>query len=117
MNNLLCAKNFERSSLKNTDNSLKYKNVCIFQNQTEEETAECYQLIIVKAHANTRNKSQHCCVLLGVFGLQCHVCSHGPKSLTGSVKLYATSANIVGVPCNRTQHVWLNNAASVCMGL
>ena len=34
-----------------------------------------------KAHANGRNKSQHCCVLL-----------HGPKSLP-DFKLYATSAN------------------------
>ena len=58
--------------------------------------AECY----VKAHANGHNKSQHCCVLLGVFGQQCCVRLHGPKNLTG-FKLYATSAN-------KCQHVWFH---------
>ena len=33
----------------------------------------------LKAHANGRNKSQHCCVLLGVFGQQCYVRLHEPK--------------------------------------
>ena len=46
----------------------------------------------LKAHANGRNKSQHCCVLLGVFSQQYCVRLHGPKSLTG-FKLYATNAN------------------------
>ena len=50
------------------------------------------------AHANGCNKSQHCCVLLGVFGQQCCVRLEGSQSLTG-FKLYATSANIVVVPC------------------
>ena len=51
-----------------------------------------------KAHANGRNKSQRCCVLLGDFGQQCCVRLNGPKSLT-NFKLYATSVNIVVVPC------------------
>ena len=45
--------------------------------------------------------------LSGVDGRQCCVRLHGPKSLTG-FKLYATSANsanIVVVPCKRTQQV------------
>ena len=42
--------------------------------------------------------------VVAVFGQQCCVRLHGPKSLTG-FKLYATSANIVMVPCKRTQHV------------
>ena len=41
--------------------------------------------------------------LLGVVSTCC-VRLHGPKSLTG-FKLYATSANIVVVPCKRTQQV------------
>ena len=63
-------------------------------------------------HANGCNKSQHCCVLLRVFGQQCCVWVRlqGPKSLTG-FKLYATSANIVVVPCKRMQHVGPNNVA------
>ena len=62
---------------------------------------------IVKSHANERNKSQHCCVLLAN-----NVASvlSGPKTLNG-FKLYATSANIVVVPCKRTQHVGPNNVA------
>ena len=66
----------------------------------------------LKAHANGRNKSQHRCVLtlLGVFGEQCCIRLYGPKSLT-DFKLYATSANIVVVPCKRTQHVGPNNVA------
>ena len=57
----------------------------------------------LKAHANGRNKSQHCCMFLGAFGQQCCVRLHGP-GLTG-FKLYATSANIIVVPCKRTQQV------------
>ena len=53
---------------------------------------------------------QHCCVLLGVSGQKCCVRLHGPKRLTG-FKKYATSANIVVVPCKRTQRVGPNNAA------
>ena len=49
-----------------------------------------------------------CC--WGVFDQQRCVCLHGPKSLTG-FKLYATSANIVVVPCKRSQHVGPNNVA------
>ena len=60
----------------------------------------------VKAHANGRNKPQHCCVLLGVLGQQCCVHLYGPKSLTG-FKLYTTSANIVVFPGKRAQHVGL----------
>ena len=33
----------------------------------------------VEAHANGDNKSQHCCLLLGVFGQQCCARLHGPK--------------------------------------
>ena len=62
-----------------------------------------------------------CC--WGFFGQQCCVLLHGTKSLTG-FKLYATSANIVVVPCKRTQNVGpnnvvllANNVASLCMGL
>ena len=64
----------------------------------------------IKAHAKGRNKSQHFCVLLEDFGKQCCVSLHGPKSLTG-FKLYATSTNIVVVPCKRTKHVGSNNLA------
>ena len=47
----------------------------------------------LKAHANGRNKSQHCCVyIVEVFGQQCCVRLHVPISLTG-FKLYAASAN------------------------
>ena len=48
--------------------------------------------------------------MLRVVGQQCCVRLHGPKSLT-SFKLYATSANIVVIPCKRTQHVGPNNVA------
>ena len=58
----------------------------------------------IKAYANGRNKCQQLSTLLGVVGLQCCARLHGPKSLTG-FKLYATSANIVVVPCKRTQQV------------
>ena len=46
--------------------------------------------VCVKAHANGRNKSQHCCVLLA--NNVASVCMGRPKSLTG-FKLYATSAS------------------------
>ena len=80
-----------------------------------------------KAHANGRNKCQQLPTMLGVVGQQCCVRLHGPKSLTG-FKLYTTSANIVVVPCKRTQQVttywaqqcWVllaNNVGPVCMGL
>ena len=52
----------------------------------------------------------------GEGGQQCCVRLHGPKSLTG-FKLYATSANIVVVPCKQMQHVGPNNVASVCIRL
>ena len=67
--------------------------------------------------------------LLGVVGQQCCVRLHGPKSLTGQFKLYATSANIVVAPCKRTQQVTTllgptmlgvvgqHDVGSVCMGL
>ena len=81
----------------------------------------------LEAHANGRNKSQHCCVLLGVCGQQCYVRLHGPKSLTG-FKLYATSANKCQHCCGSMQTdaaCWaqqccvllVNNVASVCMRL
>ena len=57
-----------------------------------------------KAHANGRNKCQQLPTLLGAVGQQCCVRLHEPKSLT-SFKLYATSANIVVIPCKRTQQV------------
>ena len=53
--------------------------------------------------------------MLRVVGRQCCVRLYGPKRLTG-FKLYATAANIVVVPCKRTQHVGRNNVASVCIG-
>ena len=61
----------------------------------------------VKAHANGRNKCQQLPTLLGVVGQQCCVRLHGPKSLTG-FKQVSTSANIVVVPCKRTQQVTTN---------
>ena len=81
----------------------------------------------VKALANGLNKSQHCCVLLGVFGQQCCVRLHGPKSLTG-FKLYTTSANKCQHCCGSMQtdaKCWAQqcylllakNVASVCMGV
>ena len=65
---------------------------------------------IVKAHANGRNKSQHCCVFVGQ---QCCVRLYGSKRLTDSnyTQHVPTSANIVVVQCKRTQHVVLNNVA------
>ena len=53
---------------------------------------------------NGRNRCQQLPTLLGLVGQQCCVRLYGPKSLTG-FKLYATSANIVVVPCKRTQQV------------
>ena len=52
---------------------------------------------------------------LRVVGQQCCVRFHGPKSLTG-FKLYATSANIIVVPCKRT-YDGPNNVAFVFMDL
>ena len=82
---------------------------------------------VLKAHANGRNKSQHCCVLLGVFGQQCCARLYGPKNLTG-FKLCGTSANKCQHCCGSMQTdvtCWAqhcrvllaNNVASVCMGL
>ena len=51
-------------------------------------------------------------MMLEVFGQQCCVRLHGPKSSAG-FKLYATSANIVVIPGKRTQHVGPNNVAFV----
>ena len=48
--------------------------------------------------------------IMRVVGQQCCVRLYGPKSLTG-FKLYATIANIVVVPCKRTEHVGPNNVA------
>ena len=73
-------------------------------------------MLTVKAHANGRNKCQQFPTMLGVVGQQCWVRLHGPICLT-DFKLYATSANIVVVPCKRTQQVLANNVGSVCMGL
>ena len=89
----------------------------LFTPRQKKDPASLYQRL--KVHANGRNKSQHCYVLLGVFGQQCCVRLHGPKSLTVSnyTQQLPTSANIVVVPCKRTQHVGLNNVASVCMDL
>ena len=81
----------------------------------------------IKAHAKGRNKSQHCCVFLGIFGQQCCIHLHGPKSLTG-FKLYATNANKCQHCCGFMQPdatcwvqqccvLFANNVASVCMGL
>ena len=63
-------------------------------------------VVMVKAHANGRNKCQQLPTLLGVVGQQCCVRLHDPKSLTGfKLHVYATSANIVAVPCKRSQQV------------
>ena len=70
----------------------------------------------LKAHANGRNKCQQLPTLMGVVGQQCCVHLHGPKSLTG-FKLYATSANIVVVPCKQCWVLLVDNVGSVCMGL
>ena len=70
----------------------------------------------VEAHANGDNKSQHCCLLLGVFGKQCCARLHGPKSLS-VFKLCAASANIVVVPCKQTQHIRPNNGKTYLFNL
>ena len=81
----------------------------------------------LKAHANGRNKSQHCCLLLAVFSQQYCVRLHGPTSLTG-FKLYETNANKCQHCCGSMQTdatCWAqqccvllpNNVSSVCMGL
>ena len=80
-----------------------------------------------KAHANGRNKSQHCCALLGIFSQQCCVRLHGPKSLT-CFKLYARNANecqYYSGSMHMDTTCWAqqccvslaNNVASVCIGL
>ena len=85
-------------------------------------------VLIIKAHANGRNKSQHCCMLLGFFCQQCCVHLHGPKSLTGFKSsihnkcqhcLHGTTTMLALVyslkpvkllgPCKRTQHCWQKN--------
>ena len=58
--------------------------------------------------------------LLGVVGQQCCVRLHGPKSLTGQFKLYATSANIVVTTLlgpTMLGVVGQHDVRSVCMGL
>ena len=81
----------------------------------------------IKAHTNGRNKSQHCCLLLGIFNQQYWVRFHGPKSFTG-FKLYATNANKFQHCCGSIEMdatCWAqqccvllaNDVASVCMGL
>ena len=67
-----------------------------------------YSLSNLKAHANGRNKPQHCCVLLA--NNVASVCI-GLNVWLVSNYIYATSANIVVVPCKRTQHVGPNNVA------
>ena len=65
---------------------------------------------LVKVHASGRNKSQHYCVLLAnnvasvCMGLKVWPVSNYPQQVP-------TSANIVVVPCKRTQHVRPNNVA------
>ena len=100
--------------------------------------------MLLKAHANGRNKSQHCCVLLGVFSQQCCVRLHGPKSLSGFQTIYNKSQQVPTLlwlsarvlsyqkvillrpmQTDATSHnivacCWgflANNVASVCMGL
>ena len=60
--------------------------------------------LFLKAHANGRNKKQQLPTLLGVVDQQCCVRLHRPKSLTGFAT-GAARANIVVVPCKRTQQV------------
>ena len=59
---------------------------------------------LLKAHANVRNNCQQLPTLLSAVGQQGCVRLHEPKSLTG-FKLYATSANIVVIPCKRMKQV------------
>ena len=70
---------------------------------------------VVKVYTNGRNKSQRCCVLLGVFGQQC--CVRFMDLKVGSISNYTrqvpTSANIIVVPCKRTQYVGPNNVAAL----
>ena len=73
-------------------------------------------------------RAQHCCATLRRSKNNRNVATCCAKSLTG-FKLYATSANIVVVPCKRTQQVTTllgrhecyvllaKNVASVCMRL
>ena len=71
---------------------------------------------VLSVRKDACKRMQQVTTLLCVVGQQCCFRLHGPKSLTG-FKLYATSANIVVVPCKRTQHIRPNNVTSVCMGL
>ena len=64
--------------------SIFHKSLADWLGTAEDEFSHDFS---VKAHANGRNKSQRCCVLLGFFGQQCCVRLHGPKSLIG-FKLY-----------------------------
>ena len=61
----------------------------------------------LKVHANGRNKCQQLPRLLGVVGQQCCVCLHGPKVclVSNDMQQEPTSANIIVVPCKRTQQV------------
>ena len=70
--------------------------------------------LLVKTPANGSNKPQHCCVLLA--SKVASVCVYGP-TVSNYTKQVPKSANIVVVPCKRTQHAGPNNVASVCMGL
>ena len=56
----------------------------------------------LKAHANGRNKSQHCCVLLGVFDEQCCV---RLRPMQTDTTLFA----------NNKQHCWAQHVTSVCI--
>ena len=87
--------------------------------------------LYIKAHANRRNKCQQLPTLMGVVGQQC--CVRLPMGLkvrpvSNYTQQVPTSADIVVVPCKRTQQVtallgqqcWVllaNNVGSVCMGL
>ena len=72
--------------------------------------ARTYNLKPVKLLGPCKRTQQVTTLLrvVGVFGQQCCVRLHGPKSLTG-FKLYVTSANIVVIPCKRTQRVRPNS--------
>ena len=67
----------------------------------------------LKAHTNGRNKSQHCCVLLGFLANNVASVCMGLKvwPVSNYTQQLPTSANTAVVPCKRTQHVGPNNAA------
>ena len=108
----VCCKQTQQVTTLLSPTMLGVVGICSVVHANEHNTCQrCWRKVVIlalKAHANGRNKSQHCCLLLGFFGQQCCVRLHRPKSLTG-FKLYATSANIVVVPCKRTQNVGPNN--------